>query len=56
LYFEEEVEEEQLAQEDKALSYLVISTEQDDDAFDPVDTEKLLAQMSSGKPEKEGPI
>ncbi|KAK5799292.1 armadillo-type protein [Linnemannia elongata] len=46
LYFAEE-EEEQLAQEDKALSLLVMSTDQDD-TFDPVDTEDLLAQMSSG--------
>ncbi|KAG9062504.1 hypothetical protein KI688_005419 [Linnemannia hyalina] len=45
LYF---AEEEQLAQEDKALSQLVMSTDQDD-TFDPVDTEDLLAQMSSGK-------
>ncbi|KAF9083641.1 hypothetical protein BGX23_011256, partial [Mortierella sp. AD031] len=45
LYFGEE-EEEQLVQEDKALSYLVMSTDQDD-SFDPVDTEKLLAQMSA---------
>ncbi|KAF9142982.1 hypothetical protein BGX30_001644 [Mortierella sp. GBA39] len=45
LYFAEE--EEQLAQEDKALSQLVMSTDQDD-TFDPVDTEDLLAQMSSG--------
>ncbi|KAF9549628.1 hypothetical protein EC957_003164 [Mortierella hygrophila] len=44
LYF---AEEEQLAQEDKALSQLVMSTDQDD-TFDPVDTEDLLAQMSSG--------
>lgn len=47
LYFAEE-EEEQLAQEDKALSLLVMSTDQDD-TFDPVDTEDLLAQMSSGR-------
>jgi hypothetical protein len=47
LYFAEE-EEEQLAQEDRALSLLVMSTDQDD-TFDPVDTEDLLAQMSSGR-------
>ncbi|KAF9190562.1 Serine/threonine-protein phosphatase 4 regulatory subunit 1, partial [Haplosporangium sp. Z 767] len=46
LYFGEE-DEEQLVQEDKALSYLVLANDQDD-AFDPVDTENLLAQMSSG--------
>ncbi|KAF9365139.1 Serine/threonine-protein phosphatase 4 regulatory subunit 1 [Mortierella sp. NVP85] len=34
-------------QEDKALSYLVLGGEQDD-AFDPVDTENLLAQLSAG--------
>lgn len=48
LYFGDE-DEEQLEQEDKALSYLVLATDQDD-AFDPVDTENLLAQMSAGKP------
>ncbi|KAF9157401.1 Serine/threonine-protein phosphatase 4 regulatory subunit 1 [Actinomortierella ambigua] len=36
----------QLEQEDKALEYLELSNEQDD-TFDPVDTENLLAQMSS---------
>ncbi|KAF9116898.1 Serine/threonine-protein phosphatase 4 regulatory subunit 1 [Mortierella sp. AM989] len=41
-----EDDEEQLEQEDKALSYLVLSNEHDD-AFDPVDTEDLLAQMSA---------
>ncbi|KAF9953254.1 Serine/threonine-protein phosphatase 4 regulatory subunit 1 [Mortierella alpina] len=46
LYFGED-DEEQLAQEDKALSYLVLANEQDD-SFDPVDTENLLAQMSAG--------
>ncbi|KAG0223007.1 hypothetical protein BGX31_008754 [Mortierella sp. GBA43] len=46
LYFGEE-DEDQLTQEDKALSYLVLSSEQDD-AFDPVDTENLLAQLSAG--------
>ncbi|KAF9349109.1 hypothetical protein BGX26_012567 [Mortierella sp. AD094] len=46
LYFGDEEDEEQLAQEDKALSYLVLSNEQDD-AFDPVETEDLLAQMST---------
>jgi len=48
LYFGDE-DEEQLEQEDKALSYLVLATDQDD-AFDPVDTENLLAQMSAGNP------
>ncbi|KAF9897128.1 hypothetical protein BX616_006139, partial [Lobosporangium transversale] len=46
LYFGDE-DDDQLVQEDKALSYLVLANEQDD-AFDPVDTEKLLAQMSAG--------
>ncbi|GJJ75307.1 serine/threonine-protein phosphatase 4 regulatory subunit 1 [Entomortierella parvispora] len=45
LYFGDE-DEEQLEQENKALSYLVLATDQDD-AFDPVDTENLLAQMSA---------
>ncbi|KAF9193931.1 hypothetical protein BGZ49_003231, partial [Haplosporangium sp. Z 27] len=45
LYFGDEEDEEQIAQEDKALSYLVLSNDQDD-SFDPVDTEGLLAQMS----------
>lgn len=46
MYFGEE-DEDQLMQEDKALSYLVLASEQDD-AFDPVDTENLLAQLSAG--------
>ncbi|KAF9401174.1 hypothetical protein BGZ94_005292, partial [Podila epigama] len=45
LYFGDE-DDEQLEQEDKALSYLVLNNDQDD-SFDPVDTENLLAQMSS---------
>ncbi|KAG0350504.1 Serine/threonine-protein phosphatase 4 regulatory subunit 1, partial [Podila minutissima] len=44
LYFGEE-DDEQLEQDDKALSYLVLNNDQDD-SFDPVDTENLLAQMS----------
>ncbi|KAF8922772.1 hypothetical protein BGZ52_011011, partial [Haplosporangium bisporale] len=44
LYFGDE-DDEQLEQEDKALSYLVLNNDQDD-SFDPVDTENLLAQMS----------
>ena len=47
LYFGDEEDDEQLEQEDKALSYLVLATDQDD-AFDPVDTENLLAQMGHG--------
>jgi len=50
LYFGEE-DEDQLMQEDKALSYLVLGGEQDD-AFDPVDTENLLAQLSAGKKQR----
>jgi len=46
LYFGDE-DDEQLEQEDKALSYLVLNNDQDD-SFDPVDTENLLAQMSGG--------
>ncbi|KAG0303538.1 Serine/threonine-protein phosphatase 4 regulatory subunit 1 [Dissophora globulifera] len=46
LYFGED-DEDQLVPEDKALSYLVLGGEQDD-SFDPVDTENLLAQMSTG--------
>ncbi|KAG0347640.1 hypothetical protein BG004_007273 [Podila humilis] len=44
MYFGDE-DDEQLEQEDKALSYLVLNNDQDD-SFDPVDTENLLAQMS----------
>ncbi|KAI8597809.1 armadillo-type protein [Dissophora ornata] len=47
LYFgqDEDEDDAQLEQEDKNLSYLVLSSDQDD-AFDGIDTETLLAEMS----------
>ncbi|KAI1315935.1 Serine/threonine-protein phosphatase 4 regulatory subunit 1 [Mortierella claussenii] len=46
LYFGEDEDDTQLEQEDKDLSYLVLSNDQDD-AFDSVDTETLLAEMGA---------
>ncbi|KAG0229614.1 hypothetical protein BGW42_001448 [Actinomortierella wolfii] len=45
MYFGDD-DNDQLGQEDKALEYLELSNDHDD-TFDPVDTENLLAQMSS---------
>ncbi|KAF9574249.1 Serine/threonine-protein phosphatase 4 regulatory subunit 1 [Mortierella alpina] len=47
LYFGEDEDDAQMEQEDKDLSYLELSNEQDD-AFDSVDTETLLAEMAAG--------
>ncbi|KAG9319868.1 hypothetical protein KVV02_006941 [Mortierella alpina] len=46
LYFGEDEDDAQMEQEDKDLSYLELSNEQDD-TFESVDTETLLAEMSA---------
>lgn len=48
LHFGEDEDDTQLEQEDKDLSYLVLAGEQED-SYDVVDTETLLAEMATGK-------
>ncbi|KAF9189579.1 Serine/threonine-protein phosphatase 4 regulatory subunit 1 [Haplosporangium sp. Z 11] len=51
LYFGEDEDDTQMEQEDKDLSYLVLANDQDD-VFDSVDTESLLAEMSEDSDDK----
>lgn len=48
LHFGEDEDDTQIEQEDKDLSYLVLAGEQED-SYDVVDTETLLAEMATGK-------
>ncbi|KAF9997675.1 Serine/threonine-protein phosphatase 4 regulatory subunit 1, partial [Entomortierella chlamydospora] len=51
LYFGGDEDDTQLEQDDKDLSYLVLANDQDD-SFESIDTETLLAEMSAEQPDK----
>ncbi|KAF9350522.1 Serine/threonine-protein phosphatase 4 regulatory subunit 1 [Mortierella sp. AD094] len=51
LYFGGDEDDTQLEQDDKDLSYLVLANDQDD-TFESIDTETLLAEMSAEQPDK----